>query len=390
MNICILGKHRLRPDLTDNSLNAPIFLHFAKTFDRVFLIYVSPDGSKHHAIHENVEVFLLPNRGGLLSILLFVLRAFNICRRIHREYGLDVVSGSELFGGGLTGFLLRRLMGIPFVFQIQGQLMNLPKGSYSWPRRWLTRTVARLVAGTADAVRCTSSAIKHEALGAGVPENKLRVIGARIDLERFNSEERGGLRTTLRADLRLSPGNFTILYVGALLRDKGVYELVDAMRLLLPAYPAARLVLVGGGSERVGLEQVAASAGLTDEVIFIGPVEHDVVAGYLAAADAFVSPTRHEGWGRAIGEAMAMSLPVVASNVGGVVDLITDDETGLLLETGTGKEISAVVARLIEDPELRRRLGESAREKAEREWPFEKQADGLVRLHVELVQRASD
>ena len=389
MNICIIGKHQIQPRLTDNSLNAPIILHHAKTFDRVFLIYRSPDGVKHHATHENIETYLLPGRSGPLGAPLFVIRAFIICRRIHREFGVAVVSASEPFGGGVAGVLLKHFIGVPFVFQIQGQLLNLPTGSYSMTRRWLVRAATRLVAGRADLVRCVSNEVKRAAIRSGIPDRKLRVVGYRLDLERFAPARSEAVRMALRAQLGLSPDDFTLLYLGALLRDKGVYDLVEALRLLSSSHPSARLVVVGGGPERAGLEREAASAGLKDKVVFVGQVEHQEVPRYLAVADVFVLPSKPEGWGRVISEAMVMSLPVIASNVGGTTELITSGENGLVLETDTAEEISAAVAGLIEDPKLRRRLGVRAREHAEREWPFDKMADKLVSIYVDAVRDAN-
>ena len=389
MNICFIGKHPLRPQLTDNRLDAPIFLHFAKTFDRVFLIFESADGKDHHTVHGNVELFLIGGTHGLIGLARFPMRAFWLGRMLHRRHGIDVVTSSEPFGSGLAAILLRRLEGIPFMFQIQGQLLNLPAGSYIPLRRWVTRQVTRIVAVNAQIIRCVSNDIRDTAIRSGISERKLRFLGCRIDFERFNHAESGEARENLRTKMGLCPDDFALLFVGALLRDKGVYELVKALELIVSAHPGARLVFVGRGPERAGLEQAVASLGMADKVIFVGAVDHDEVPGYMAAADVFVLSSRHEGWGRVIAEAMAMALPTVASNVGGISDVLIDGETGLLLQSNSAEEMCEAVGRLIDDPALRRRLGERGLEVAKREWPFKKQADELVRLHVELVWEAS-
>jgi glycosyltransferase involved in cell wall biosynthesis len=106
----------------------------------------------------------------------------------------------------------------------------------------------------------------------------------------------------------------------------------------------------------------------------------------MAAADVLVFISRHEGSARVVAEAMAMALPVLASDVGGIRDMVNPDETGLLLQLNSAEETNEAVGRLIDDPALRRRLGDRALEVAKREWPFEKRADLLVRLHLETLR----
>ena len=183
----------------------------------------------------------------------------------------------------------------------------------------------------------------------------------------------------------LSHDDVVITYVGGLLRDKGVYDALGAMKVLAESDEHVRLMLVGDGPERRGLAEVAASEGLAEQVVFAGYVPNDQVPDYLAASDIFLFPSRHEGAPRAVGEAMAMSLPVVASAVGGIPEIISEGETGMLLHTGDADEIASAVGRLLGDPVLRNRLGSRARRKVEVTASFSRQADAMVRLHAQVV-----
>jgi glycosyltransferase involved in cell wall biosynthesis len=384
VNICVIGKHPQRPALSDNRLDAPLWDHYAKNFEKVFLIYESADGSSHHTGEDNVELFLLGGHG-LVWDVAFPLRAMWRVWRLNRQWGVDVISASESFGGGLAGTMAKLLLGIPFVFQIQGQSLSLPASNSTPIRRLLTRQVTRLAGLAANRVRCVSGEIMAAAEDAGIAKDKLVYLSYRLRLDVFDRERVADAASEIRRGFGFSHDDVVIAYLGALLRDKGVYDALGALKLLAETDEHVRLMLVGDGPERAGLAEEAASAGLGERVTFAGYIPNDRVPGYLAASDIFLFPSRHEGAPRAVGEAMAMSLPVVASAVGGIPEVIKDGETGILLRTADADEIASVVGRLLGDPTLRTRLGSRARAEVEATVSFAVQADAMVDLHTGVV-----
>jgi glycosyltransferase involved in cell wall biosynthesis len=161
-------------------------------------------------------------------------------------------------------------------------------------------------------------------------------------------------------------GAFRVACVGRLDPQKGQEHLLRALALLQAQGRPVHCALVGGGRERARLERLAATLRLAD-VVFHGPLPSNGVRRVLGGAHVMVLPSvtlrsgRTEGQPVALKEAMAMGVPVVASRVTGVPELVRDGETGLLVEPGSPAQIAAAVARLMDDAALARRLAVAGR-----------------------------
>jgi glycosyltransferase involved in cell wall biosynthesis len=154
-----------------------------------------------------------------------------------------------------------------------------------------------------------------------------------------------------------------VVGLGRLVRIKGFDLLVRALPSVLAQIPSARVVLVGDGAERASLESMAQSLSVSDRLRLTGET-HDITT-CLAAADIVVVPSRNEGMGRVIVEAMALGLAVVAAAVGGIPDVVIDGECGRLVEPDSSGALAAALIELGRDPGLRAKLGEAAEARAE-------------------------
>lgn len=175
-----------------------------------------------------------------------------------------------------------------------------------------------------------------------------------------------------------------LVSVGRLKAPKDFSTLVRAVARLEPR--SWRLIIVGDGPERPALERQLHAEGLDDAVEFVG--ERSDVSELLAGADAFVLSSRSEGMPLSVLEAMAAGLPVVATAVGGVPEVVVHDETGVLVAPGDAEALAAALARLIDDPELRRRLGSAGRSRAARHFDLPRFRQAHVELYrAELAER---
>jgi glycosyltransferase involved in cell wall biosynthesis len=170
-------------------------------------------------------------------------------------------------------------------------------------------------------------------------------------------------RAEARACLGLDQSAFVVMGLGRLIRIKGFDLAVRALPRVSGAIPAARLLLVGDGPERPALEGLAASLGVADRLRMTG--ETSDVAAHLAAADAVVVPSRNEGMGRVLVEAMALGRPVVATAVGGIPAVIADAECGRLIAPDDPEALADALVELGRDAGLREKLGEAGRQRAE-------------------------
>jgi glycosyltransferase involved in cell wall biosynthesis len=172
----------------------------------------------------------------------------------------------------------------------------------------------------------------------------------------------------------------TIITVANLRAEKSHETLIAAAARLVRIHPHLQFQIVGGGPRRQALEALAAAHAIRDHVAFLGYRED--VGALLAAADIFVLPSRSEAFPNGAIEAMAAGLPVVASAVGGLLDLIEDGRTGLLVPPAEPQALAAAIGRLIEDRALARRLGEQARTHVAERYTFERMVQAFEDLYL--------
>lgn len=171
-----------------------------------------------------------------------------------------------------------------------------------------------------------------------------------------------------------------VLFVGRLDPVKGVPLLLEAFAALRPGFPDARLALVGDGPARAALEAQAARLGLGEAVEFLGYRSQDEVARLLDEADMLVLPSFAEGLPVVLMEALASRIPVIASAVAGVPELVEDGVSGFVVPAGDIAALTERLGRLLGDPELCHRMGEAGRAKVEAEFDIEREAGRLASL----------
>ena len=169
-----------------------------------------------------------------------------------------------------------------------------------------------------------------------------------------------------------------VLFLGHLLRDKGVYDLVRAFAQVAAQFPRARLVL-GGIGNIVEVEQLATQLGIGERVAcpgWLGPQQKNAALG---GSTVFVLPSYAEGMPMALLEAMSWGLPVIATPVGGIPQVVTSESNGLLIEPGNVAALAAALTRLLQDPALSGRLGRAARQTIEADFALD---EALAKLTV--------
>lgn len=198
--------------------------------------------------------------------------------------------------------------------------------------------------------------------------------------------ERGSVRTIYNGvpDVPVEPlprvrSGPVIGAVGRLSPEKGFDVAIRALRDV----PEATLVIVGGGSEQAGLEELAREVGVAERLELIG--WSDEPRRYLAGFDAFVLPSRQEGFPLAVVEAMLAGVPVVAADVGSVGEAVVDGETGLLAPAGDAQAFAERLRRLLSEPELARQLGENGRGRAQALFTAEAMARAFDALYREIL-----
>ena len=163
---------------------------------------------------------------------------------------------------------------------------------------------------------------------------------------------------------------------------KGLPTLIEAMPRILESHPTASLAVAGEGFLRPDLERQIAALGLGGRVRLLGQLAD--VSGLLDHASAFVLPSWSEAFPYTVLEAMSLAKPVVASDVGGVAEAVVDGSTGLLVPPRQPAALADAVTRVLDDPELRRALGERGRERVLENFTLDRTLAGVLAVYAEL------
>ncbi len=197
--------------------------------------------------------------------------------------------------------------------------------------------------------------------------SKFNIVRCGVDLKQFE------FKTPERKATKL-------VYVGRLSAEKGVPILFESLNLLKAQNIEVELTLLGDGEDRAFLENLAKEMDVDDRVIFGGFVDQETIANTLRASDIFVLPSFAEGIPVALMEAMAIGIPVIATYVGGITELVIDGETGQVVSPSDPVSLSDAIARYADDQTFCKRIAAQARTKVEEEFNIEDQVDKLATL----------
>lgn len=249
-------------------------------------------------------------------------------------------------------------------------------GGLSHVFEWIQERVLRRF----DGVVAVSSPLERQLLALGVPAPALHLI------PNATQSPQTLPRAEARAALGIVGTESTIGFIGRLVSIKGTDVLLRALATVSELLWNA--VIVGGGPERERLESLAVSLGLGARVRFTGEREH--AARYLAAFDLFVLPSRSEGTPIVLLETLATAVPVIASEVGGVPDLISSPEEGTLVPPDDPAALGTAIRAVLTSPETARVAAKRAQDRVRRDYDFETWISRHEALYVAAIQRRMD
>jgi glycosyltransferase involved in cell wall biosynthesis len=315
---------------------------------------------------------------GLVPFLVLAQFCAVLLRLLRRRSIL--VHSHWLLPQGFAAGLAARLAGRPQVATVHGSDVFALRGAVA---RWFKR----LAIGFSRAVTVNSRATCTAVLGLAAPPDRIELIpmGASVDSRRETGV--AGESRAARGDL----GGPLLAFIGRLVPEKGVSDLLQAVAKLARSHPDVAALVIGDGPARAALEREAQALGIAARVRFLGWLPQAEAHRYLRAAAILVAPSRPapdgtlEGQGLALAEAMLAGVPVVATAIGGFTDAIRHGETGLLVNPGSPAEIAEAVRRLVADPPLARRLSGAARALAEVEYTRDASARRFSDLYWRLV-----
>jgi glycosyltransferase involved in cell wall biosynthesis len=300
-----------------------------------------------------------------------------------QERGVDVIHAHWAIPTGPAAVLAARRLRVPSVITMHGGdvYVNREQG-YDFPTRWYVRPPLRWTLRNAGALTAITEDCRQHALRAGAPAENIRLVFNGTDLRRFSPSENGN-----GADRRYGP--HMIFACRQLFPRKGIRFLVEAAAELKPKYPDIRVIVAGDGFERPELTRLADQLGIGDAVTFLGWVPNTELPPYYRAAAVSVIPSLEEGFGIPAAEAMGCEVPVVASDAGGLPEVVENGVTGLVVPRGDSKALARAIGSLLADPERRRRMGQAGRERALRLFDWDRSAEQFEEIYREVASRTA-
>ena len=294
------------------------------------------------------------DRCSTLEMLAFLLSSLICAPLLARKWRPDGTVAFFTLPCGPAAWLLRVMFKVPWVVSLRGGDVPgfLPRqiGAY---HRWTKPFIIGLWRQAAAVVANSEGLAELARLAApGLP---IQMLPNGVDTNRYQPAPIGERKTS-------GPETLRLLFVGRIVHQKGLDLLFNALATQPVTVTAD---IIGDGPERAELVRQAADLGITNRVRFLGWLSREALSVHLQAADAFVFPSREEGMPNAVLEAMACGLPVIATDVRGMGEVVMDGETGWLVPLEDPTALVAALEQCRHDPECRQQRGAAGRRRAE-------------------------
>ena len=354
-------------------------LHKLKSYS----VLVSRHGATNHVgpIHSAVDLceFAATRMGIYTEPFAFSMRAYHEIKRLAPDIKFDVIHDNQCLGYGLT--MLKRLK-LPLVATIHhpisidraadfGQARNRRE---RLRRRWfysfyvpMQSSVARCVDRVITVSECSAREIERL---IGIPQSRIRVIYNGVDTNLFRNHN--GIVKDPKS----------IIFVGNTEdRKKGIIHLLQAVKTINSECPVKLTIVDGGAPQTAYAPSLVREYGLHNQVTIVRRLSGEELVQHYAAAEIAAVPSLFEGFGFPAAEAMACELPVITTKAGALPELVSDGDNGIVIDPGNVPALAAAIKRLLEDEELRRKMGLAGRETAKRKFNWEHAARQTVEVY---------
>lgn len=284
--------------------------------------------------------------------------------RLLRKEGVTILQ-THGARANVYGRLAGWLAGVPCVVStLHNSIQDYEVGRL---KQWLYRTVLRLTTPLAHRIICVSEATRRDVVGdcPGAAERAITIRNG-VDRARY---ERGGHGARIRAEWRCGDGPVLVI-VARLTEQKGQRYLIEALPALLSEWPTLSCLFVGEGECREPLQQLAQQLNVRQACRFVGTTE--TVADFYSAADVVVLPSLSEGFPFVVLEALALSKPVVATNVNGVPEIIEDGRTGLLVPPRDVPALASAIRRVLRDADAAAHMSQAGQARVTADFTVER------------------
>ncbi|MBE0426207.1 MAG: glycosyltransferase [Nitrospirae bacterium] len=294
---------------------------------------------------------------------------------------IDIIIGHNVLPDGIAAARLAKMINVPCFLWCIGSDIN-DFAQYNFFNNYLTRKCLE----ESQYVLTTSKDLENKIKIFNNKPIQVRTFYRGIDISNFQNIPP---RVSLLKGLQLNPDKIYILFIGRLIYDKGIYELAEAFNIIAKRYPDIDLILIGEEIEKEKLIAKFRDYGILNRVIFKGIIQYSEVAKYMKVSNLLVLPTWAEGLPNVVMEAMAVGLPVVATDVGGIPEVLENEVTGLSVPAKNVEKLIEAIIRMIEDRDLRENCIKNAKNLIYEKFDVKKNVHQLYDLLQEVKNNYS-
>lgn len=357
----------------------------ARKGHNVHIITLEFPGAPHYEERDGVKIYRVPIELGHPNFIVWVLLFNHFMEKkiasIARYEKFDIIHAHDWLVAPAS-IASKHYLGIPLVSTIHSTEVGRAQGLHSpdsflidgfeW---WLTYESKRIIVA--------SYAMKYEVEGHfRLPSDKVEIIPNGIDISKY---EVNVDRENIKRRFGIDPGEKIILFIGRLVPQKGVEYLIMAAPKIFEHHPEARIVIVGEGWFRDHLWNLAHTMGYSHKITFFGFLNDEDLIELMRSSDVLVIPSIYEPFGIVALEGMAAGVPVVASNVGGLAEIIEHDRTGFLAHKEDPDSIAWGVNKILSDPGYAHWLVQNAKKKVYEVYSWEAVARRTIMVYEKVL-----
>ncbi|MAF50502.1 MAG: hypothetical protein CMH64_00250 [Nanoarchaeota archaeon] len=296
-----------------------------------------------------------------------------------KKKDIKLVHAHWILPQGLIATIMKKLYGIPFLVTVHGGDI------FPFRKKPLFRKLIKYVLKNCDYCTVNSSATK-EAILEICNVKRIEVIPMGVDLKSFSSSKKDD---ALKKEMGIEKD--FLLTVGRLASYKGIKYLITALVKIKEDFPKIKLIIVGDGPEKEYLEKLTRQLNLEENIIFTGKIPNENLPRYYASADIFIGPSiiAEDGWTEGMGivflESISSGTPVIGSDVGGISDIIKDNETGLLVEQKNSEQIANAVGKILKDKKIGEKMVKKGKKYVEENYSWDVVAERFEKIYGELI-----
>lgn len=267
----------------------------------------------------------IPKIGIFSNGVFYSFALFRVFQNILRGIKISAVLTFWIYPEGWGGYFVSKRLNIPFIVRPRGSDINY------YSRYVFFKSLIKFPLGKAQVILPVCDRLKNRIIGIGIDKGKVKVIKGGVNHHIFSPIEKNRAREILSLDNEKK----ILLYIGNLVKVKGVKYLIKAIQNIKDKLPDLLVYIIGTGKEKKSIEKLVGKYGLHKSVILKGEVEYKKISLWINACDLLCLPSLSEGYPNVVLEALACATPVVATNVGGIPEIVDNYKQGILVNPGS-------------------------------------------------------